>query len=178
MEKQRIWGAIRTDFILSAEIIVISLGVFAQEPLLKQLGAFVVISLAMTVGVYGLVAGIVKIDDLGLYWLNSKSKALQQTGRGLLWFAPWLLKFLSFAGTAAMFLVGGEIILHGIKPMYDQVHLWSEAIHHWPTIGWLAAFLFELACALLVGLIAGAIVLGVVKIFAAVWPGKSKQTQH
>jgi hypothetical protein len=96
----------------------------------------------------------------------------------LLWFAPWLLKFLSFAGTAAMFLVGGEIILHGIKPMYDQVHLWSEAIHHWPTIGWLAAFLFELACALLVGLIAGAIVLGVVKIFAAVWPGKSKQTQH
>jgi len=178
MEKKRIWGAIRTDFILSAEIIVISLGVFAAEPLLKQLGAFVIISLAMTVGVYGLVAGIVKLDDLGLYWLNSKNKALQQTGRGLLWFAPWLLRFLSFAGTLAMFLVGGEIILHGIKPMYDQVHHWSEAIHHWPTIGGIAAFLFEVVCALVVGLIAGLVVLGVVKACAAVWPGKAKREQH
>jgi predicted DNA repair protein MutK len=178
MEKQRIWTAIRTDFILSAEIIVISLGVFAQETLLKQLGAFVIISLAMTVGVYGLVAGIVKLDDLGLHWLNSKSKALQQTGRGLLWFAPLLLRFLSFAGTTAMFLVGGEIILHGIKPVYDQVHHWSEAIHHWPTIGWLASFLFELVCALVVGLLAGLVVLGAVKIFSAVWPGKKKQGHH
>lgn len=177
MEKQRIWTAIRTDFILSAEIIVISLGVFAAEPLFKQLGAFVVISLAMTIGVYGLVAGIVKLDDLGLYWLTAKNAALRQTGRGIIWFAPWLLRFLSFAGTAAMFLVGGEIILHGIKPLEDHVHHLSEAIHHWPTIGWLAAFLFKVFCALVVGLIAGALVLAAVKVCGAFLPKGKKSAQ-
>lgn len=91
LEKERIWGAIRTDFILSAEIIVISLGVFAAEPLYKQLGAFIVISLAMTIGVYGLVAAIVKLDDLGLRWINKKNPVLKKLGKGILWFAPWLL---------------------------------------------------------------------------------------
>ncbi|HAU79177.1 MAG TPA: DUF808 domain-containing protein, partial [Stenotrophomonas sp.] len=103
-EKDKVKGAIRTDFILSAEIIVLSLGVVSSAPFLNQVSALVVIALAMTVFVYGLVAGIVKLDDLGLY-LSRKGAALAAVGRGLLVAAPWLMKFLSVAGTAAMFLV-------------------------------------------------------------------------
>lgn len=167
LEKERIWGAVRTDFILSAEIIVISLGVFAAEPLYKQLGAFVVISLVMTVGVYGLVAAIVKLDDLGLRWVNKQSPVLRKLGRGILWFAPWLLKFLSIAGTLAMFLVGGEIIMHGIPPLYDQVHHWAEAA------GWLAGILLELVLAVVVGVVTGLIVLGLVNGLKMFWPKKA-----
>jgi hypothetical protein len=173
LEKERIWGAIRTDFILSAEIIVISLGVFAAEPLYKQLGAFVIISLLMTVGVYGLVAVIVKLDDLGLRWIKKENALLRQLGRGILWFAPWLLKFLSFAGTLAMFLVGGEIIMHGIPPLYDQVHHWAEEAAKLPAIGWLAGTLLELAIAVVVGVLTGLVVLGLVSGVKKLWPKKA-----
>lgn len=123
-EKTKIRGAIRTDFVLSAEIIVISLGtIVGDKALLSQLGMLCAIGLGMTVGVYGLVAGIVKIDDLGLSLVaNTRTDAVgdvaRKLGRGLLVAAPWLMKFLSVAGTIAMFLVGGEILLHGVPALH------------------------------------------------------------
>lgn len=119
-EKQKVKGAIRTDFILSAEIVAITLGIVAEAPLLNQIIILAGIAVAVTIGVYGLVAIIVKIDDLG-YWLTDKTSAVAQTlGKGLLILAPWLMKVLTIVGTLAMFLVGGGIIVHGIP-----------ALHHW-----------------------------------------------
>jgi uncharacterized protein len=112
-EKDKIKGAIRTDFILSAEIIVITLGTVAAAAFARQVTVLVAISIIMTVGVYGLVAGIVKMDDAGLALMKSTSSSAQAFGRGLVAFAPKLMKFLSVAGTIAMFTVGGSIIAHG-----------------------------------------------------------------
>ncbi|HCV97262.1 Inner membrane protein YedI [compost metagenome] len=155
-EKDKVKGAIRTDFILSAEIIVLSLGVVAAEPFINQVSALVVIALAMTVFVYGLVAGIVKLDDLGLY-LSRKGAALAAFGRGLLVAAPWLMKFLSVAGTAAMFLVGGGILVHNVPALHHLVlELGGEG--RW---GWLVNALGNMV----VGVIAGAIVLAAVTAF-------------
>ncbi len=123
-EKQKVKGAIRTDFILSAEIIVITLGTVAGATLVNQALVLCVIAVLMTIGVYGLVAGIVKLDDAGLYLLNqskvSANKFKEMLGKGLLAAAPRLMQFLAFAGTVAMFLVGGGILSHGI-----------ELLHHW-----------------------------------------------
>jgi uncharacterized protein len=153
-EKDKIKGAIRTDFILSAEIIVISLGSVATQPFLKQLVVLVAISLIMTVGVYGLVGGIVKLDDLGLRLTRENAgKISAAIGRGILAFAPRLMKFLSVAGTAAMFLVGGGILVHGIGPLHHAI----EPFAHGP-LGWLWSNLFNG----LVGVVAGALVLGAV----------------
>ena len=112
-EKEKIRGAIRTDFILSAEIIVLSLGVVGGASFPQQAMTLVVIALGMTVGVYGLVAGIVRLDDFGL-WLCRRGGALAGLGRGIVASAPWLMKTLGVVGTAAMFLVGGGIFVHGI----------------------------------------------------------------
>ncbi len=113
-EKEKIKGAVRTDFILSAEIIVIALGTVATEAFSKQVSVVVAIGVLMTIGVYGLVAGIVKLDDLGLYLKRKANAVANAIGGGILWFAPWLMKALSFFGTLAMFLVGGSILLHGV----------------------------------------------------------------
>jgi len=123
LEQDKIRGAIRTDFILSAEIIVIALGTVATQPLLVQVGVLVAIALAMTVGVYGLVGAIVKLDDLGLLLLTrpGASRMRLALGRGILVFAPRLLKALSVAGTAAMFLVGGGILVHGLPPLHHAM---------------------------------------------------------
>ncbi len=118
VEHEKIAGAIRTDFILSAEIIVITLGVVAGQSLGIQLGVLVAVALMMTVGVYGLVAAIVRLDDLGLALALRGSKGMQAIGRGILAAAPWLLRGLSIVGTAAMFLVGGGIIAHGIPAIH------------------------------------------------------------
>ena len=148
-EQDKIKGAIRTDFILSAEIIVISLGTVATQSFVKQLGVLVAIALIMTVGVYGLVGGIVKLDDLGLRLAREGAgKASAAIGRGILAFAPRLMKFLSVAGTAAMFLVGGGILVHGIPALH---HL-AEAAHAIPP-GWLWQNLFNA----LAGVLAGAV---------------------
>ena len=120
LEKDKIKGAIRTDFILSAEIIVITLGTVAASPFMTKVAVLVGIALLMTVGVYGLVAGIVKLDDAGLY-LSRKSGGQAALGRGLLLFAPKLMKFLTIAGTAAMFLVGGDILAHGIPVVHHAI---------------------------------------------------------
>ena len=130
-EKDKIKGAVRTDFILSAEIIVISLGTVATASFAQQVGVLVGISIVMTLGVYGLVGGIVKIDDAGIY-LTQKSSAFAQTlGRGLLAFAPWLMKALSVLGTAAMFWVGGGILLHGLPALGHAVEHWAQGLAFW-----------------------------------------------
>ena len=115
VEKDKIQGAIRTDFILSAEIIVIALGTVADRALAVQVGVLAGIAALMTVGVYGLVAGIVKLDDAGLQpEPHGERGARRPSGRGILRAAPWLMKSLTVAGTAAMFLVGGGILTHGV----------------------------------------------------------------
>ncbi|MBC7751081.1 MAG: DUF808 domain-containing protein, partial [Candidatus Saccharibacteria bacterium] len=113
-EKDKIKGAIRTDFILSAEIIVIALGTAAGATLLQQAIVLLIVAVVMTIGVYGIVAGIVKLDDAGFYLERKNSKALQTFGRVLIAAAPKLMRFLSVAGTIAMFLVGGGILVHGL----------------------------------------------------------------
>ena len=127
LEQTRIRGAIRTDFILSAEIIVITLGVVAERTFAVQLGVLVAISALMTFGVYGLVAGIVKLDDLGLWLTRLRSAAARAVGRGIVTAAPWLMRLLSVAGTTAMFLVGGGIVLHGIPSLH---HVVEETLSH------------------------------------------------
>jgi hypothetical protein len=126
VEKEKIKGAIRTDFILSAEIIVITLGTVAAAPLGTRITVLTGIALLMTAGVYGLVAGIVKLDDGGIALPRSGSRLLQALGRGILTATPWLMKGLSIAGTAAMFLVGGGILTHGVPALHHLV----EALLH------------------------------------------------
>ncbi|TWI03418.1 hypothetical protein IP90_01219 [Luteimonas cucumeris] len=154
-EKRKIKGAIRTDFILSAEIIVISLGTVAAAPFMQRLGVLVAIALIMTVGVYGLVGGIVKLDDLGLLLTRDpRGNAIKRgIGRMILAGAPWLMKFLSIAGTAAMFLVGGGILVHGFPALHHFIEPYAEQA--W---GWLTSNLFNVV----VGIVAGAVVLAVV----------------
>lgn len=128
-ERDKIKGAIRTDFILSAEIIVISLGTLAAAPFMTQVSVMIAISLLMTVGVYGLVAGIVKMDDVGLHLQgaaggDARARLKRSVGRALLSVAPKLLKFLSVAGMAAMFMVGGGILTHG----FATAHHWIEGV--------------------------------------------------
>jgi predicted DNA repair protein MutK len=127
-EKEKIKGAIRTDFILSAEIITIALGTVAQQPLMTQVAVLVSIALLMTVAVYGLVGGIVKLDDIGLF-LSRRPRPLSRTvGRAILRGAPWLMRGLAIAGTAAMFLVGGNIVAHGIAPLRHVIeHIAEQA---------------------------------------------------
>ncbi|WP_039058483.1 DUF808 domain-containing protein [Enterobacter sp. Bisph1] len=120
-EKDKIKGAVRTDFILSAEIVAITLGIVADAPLLNQVLILSGIALVVTIGVYGLVGIIVKLDDMG-YWLAEKKSALAQgLGKVLLFAAPWLMKILSVVGTLAMFLVGGGIVVHGIAPLHHAI---------------------------------------------------------
>ena len=160
VERDKIRGAIRTDFILSAEIIVITLGTVADASFTTRLLVLVGISLIMTVGVYGLVAGIVKLDDAGVLLTarggeSAFARAQRALGRGVLVAAPWLMKTLSVVGTAAMFLVGGGILAHSIPPL-----------HHWVAdltqgLGGFALLASMLVDALL-GILAGALVLLVV----------------
>jgi uncharacterized protein len=155
VERDKIKGAIRTDFILSAEIIVIALGTVADKPLGTQVAVLVAIAVLMTVGVYGLVAGIVKLDDLGLRWVN-RGGALAPLGRGILRAAPWLMKGLSIAGTAAMFLVGGGIVVHGVPVLHHLVEGWVAAA------GGALGTLVEMLGNAGIGVVAGAIVLALV----------------
>ncbi len=123
MEKEKVKGAIRTDFILSAEIVVISLGTMVGANLLDKSIALSIIAIAVTIGIYGLVGAIVKIDDLGLHMMQKQgaSNATQKIGQLLLSAAPKLMKVLTIVGTIAMFLVGGGIIVHGINSLEHAV---------------------------------------------------------
>lgn len=156
-EREKIRGAIRTDFILSAEIIVISLGAIAGASWQMQIGALVAIALLMTAGVYGLVAGIVKLDDLGLYLAQKTSRALRKIGAGILRMAPYLMKGLSIVGTAAMFLVGGGIVVHGVAPIATFGEVLAQGVG-----GGFPGSLMSLLWSALIGIVLGAIVMAVV----------------
>lgn len=156
LEKSKIKGAVRTDFILSAEIIAITLGTVTGQPFWTQVMVLSGIALIMTIGVYGLVAGIVKLDDLGLYLSRRSAAIAQSVGRGILTLAPWLMKFLSIAGTAAMFLVGGGILVHGVPVLAHWVEVWAASVGGWG--GTIASMLLNA----LVGIVAGAVVVAVV----------------
>ena len=153
-EKDKIKGAVRTDFILSAEIIVISLGTVANEDFMTRVAVLVAIALAMTVGVYGLVAGIVKLDDFGAYLTRRGAGAARAVGNGILRAAPWMMKALSIAGTAAMFLVGGSILEHGIPQLH---HLAEEVTHAAGPLALPAGMLVDAA----IGIVAGVVIVGV-----------------
>jgi predicted DNA repair protein MutK len=153
-EQRKIQGAIRTDFILSAEIIVIALGTVSAQPLGVQVAVLAAVAVAMTVGVYGLVAGIVKLDDLGLYLAQQADGFRRQLGAWILGFAPRLMKALSIAGTVAMFLVGGAIVVHGVPMLH---HLLGSANAAAVVGGALTQMLAGLLIEGLVGLFAGSL---------------------
>jgi predicted DNA repair protein MutK len=156
LERDKIKGAVRTDFILSAEIIAITLGTVSGQPLATQAAVLAAIALLMTLGVYGLVAGIVKLDDAGLWLSRRPGAAAQAAGRAVLAAAPWLMKALSVVGTAAMFMVGGGILVHGVPALHHAI---AAAVASLPTFA--AAVLSTLAEAL-VGAAVGAVVLAAV----------------
>ncbi|MCY2980131.1 MAG: DUF808 domain-containing protein [Planctomycetota bacterium] len=160
-EKEKIRGAVRTDFILSAEIIVITLDIVESVPFITRLMVLVGVGVLMTVGVYGLVAAIVKIDDLGAY-LAKKNGAREKIGRFLLVSAPYLMKFLTIAGTAAMFFVGGGILVHKIGPIDHLVEYLVHLAADVPVAGFVLKTITKLLLDGLVGLMAGALVLMVV----------------
>ena len=158
-ERDKVKGAIRTDFILSAEIVAITLGIVADAPLLNQVLVLSGIALAVTVGVYGLVGVIVKLDDMG-YWLVEKSSVIAKVvGKGLLIFAPWLMKVLSVVGTLAMFLVGGGIVAHGIAPLHHAIETFSANYPAFMQV--VLPMLANLIVGLLVGVLALLVVNGV-----------------
>jgi len=172
-EKEKIKGAIRTDFILSAEIIVIALGTVKDAALGTQIAVVAGIAVVMTAGVYGLVAGIVKLDDAGLYLARSATaggawnRVKRTLGNGLLGAAPHLMKTLSVVGTIAMFLVGGGILVHGIPHAHEVLEHAAEAVHAMPGIGTLLAAITPTLLNTLAGVLAGAAVLAIVGVIKA-----------
>ena len=174
-EKDKIKGAIRTDFVLSAEIIAITLGTVATAAFGTRVAVLVGIALLMTVGVYGFVAGIVKLDDVGLHLSRSEpdqalSGARRALGHGLLRAAPWLMKALSVAGTVAMFLVGGGILTHGVAGLDHAIDALAAATGALP-LGGLAQALTPMVLDALVGVVAGTAVLLVVNALSR-WRGR------
>jgi hypothetical protein len=167
IEKEKIKGAVRTDFILSAEIIVITLGTVASSTFVTRVLVLTAIAAVMTVGVYGLVAAIVKLDDGGLHLSRRSGEtvfARMQRGLGgaILAGAPWLMKGLSLVGTAAMFLVGGGILVHGIPPLHHTFERLADGLPELPAVGEALRLLTLTAFDAAAGIIAGALVLGIV----------------
>jgi uncharacterized protein len=169
LEKDKIKGAIRTDFILSAEIIVIALGTVATATFSKQATVVTAIAIIMTVGVYGLVAGIVKLDDIGLHLMLKKGAGVyrqlqRKIGAGLLAFAPKLMRFLSIAGTAAMFMVGGSIIGHGVPALHHFSEHVVKLLQNLPAVGGILATISPIVVDAIIGLIVGVICVGLFEI--------------
>lgn len=160
-EADKIKGAVRTDFVLSAEIIAITLGTVEGQDFMRQLSVLSAIAVIMTVGVYGLVAGIVKLDDAGLYLTQRTGAFLRKTGSAILWAAPFLMKLLSILGTAAMFLVGGQIVVHGIAWLH---HFIEHLAHSAGAIGALVGPLLNGVCGLIAGTLVLLLVAGVKKL--------------
>lgn len=180
VEKTKIRGAIRTDFILSAEIVVITLGTVATQTLFKQLGVLCAISLLMTVGVYGLVAGIVKLDDLGRYLIgrNLGDEAPPTVSQRLGWFligaTPYLMRFLAIAGTAAMFLVGGGIISHGIPAIHHAVERLIHPLAAFELTGQIMVSIAQLLAVGLIGVLAGSLCLLAVTLLRHIFNSMSR----
>jgi predicted DNA repair protein MutK len=158
LERDKIKGAVRTDFILSAEIVAITLGAVAGQAFMTQVGVLSGIAVLMTVGVYALVAGIVKLDDLGLY-LSRRGGLSASVGLGIVRAAPWMMKTLSVVGTAAMFLVGGGILVHGLPILDHMIESATAGL-----AGWLSLIAVT-ASEGVVGIVAGALVLAGVTVF-------------
>jgi len=169
LEQDKIKGAIRTDFILSAEIIVIALGTVADAPFAQQVTVVTGIALAMTAGVYGIVAGIVKMDDAGLYLSQRGGRVVRAVGAMLLAAAPKLMKLLSVVGTAAMFMVGGSILLHGLPGAHEIVHHATEAAAAVAMAGPLLAFILPGVLDIVAGVVTGALALGLVSLAGKIW---------
>jgi len=172
LEKTKIKGAVRTDFVLSAEIIAITLGTVAAATFTQQVLVLSGIALLMTVGVYGLVAGIVKLDDLGLYLVGKASSAARALGRAIVAGAPYLMKTLSIVGTAAMFMVGGSILVHGVPVLHHGIENLAQTAGAATGLGGFATGVVSTLLNALCGLVAGGIVAGVVGLF------KRKRSQH
>lgn len=182
-EKEKIAGAVRTDFVLSAEIIAITLGTVAAAPFSKQVAVLSAIAVIMTIGVYGLVAGIVKLDDLGLY-LNQKkgddsaTKLQRGIGSLVLGAAPFLMKGLSIVGTAAMFMVGGGILTHGIAPLHHLIEEVAQKTEAIPVAGKVLVSLTPTLLDAITGVIAGALALVLVTVASRILGAmKSKPAQ-
>ena len=182
LEKEKIAGAIRTDLILSAEIMAISLASVATQPLMIQAIALAVVGLLLTVAVYGVVGFIVKMDDIGLHMAKGRKASLRAVGRGLVKGMPYLLEGLTFVGTAAMLWVGGGIIVHGL----EQYHLGFvpglvEAGKHWagqaPMIGAFTGWLAFATGSAVVGLIVGGVVVGGLHLVPRKGHGKATKTK-
>jgi predicted DNA repair protein MutK len=177
-EKQRIRGAIRTDAILSAEIIVIALGTVQDAELAVRIGVVSVIAAAMTVGVYGLVAGIVKLDDAGMHLLDKKGEtrvaaAQRRFGEMILSFAPVMMKTLSVVGTAAMFLVGGGIIAHGLPLLAEWLHDIEDYTHALPVASDLFSGLASLVFNAVTGIVTGGMLVGLQSLVKRLRPKKT-----
>jgi uncharacterized protein len=162
LEADKIKGAVRTDFILSAEIIVIALGTVSAAPFTQQVAVLAAVAVVMTVGVYGVVAGIVKLDDVGLYLSRRAGAFAQAVGRALLVAAPWLMKSLSVIGTIAMFMVGGGILGHAVAPLHHLAENAGAAAGTVPGVGRVLAVVTPTLVDAIAGVITGAVVLVVV----------------
>ncbi|MFV0454823.1 MAG: DUF808 domain-containing protein [Pseudomonas sp.] len=174
-ERDKISGAVRTDFILSAEIIAITLGTVAAAPFTQQVTVLIGIAVLITVGVYGLVAAIVKLDDLGLALSKRASAVAQKVGRGILRMAPWLMKSLSVIGTAAMFMVGGGFLTHGFKAIHHLIEGSVEQSLALPYIGSLLSGLLPTLLDALFGVLVGALILVVVTVGGRVFEKDSSK---
>lgn len=177
LEKQKVTGAIRTDLILSAEIMAIALNDVTGQPLALQAGVLAVVGLVITVGVYGLVALIVKMDDIGLHL--SRRPASAALGRGMVKAMPVVLDALTKVGTAAMLWVGGGIIVHGLEHFHlTPIPTWVEGLRHWaegaPAIGAVTGWLAFAVGSAIVGLVVGAIIVAVLHLI----PKKTKTAAH
>jgi len=177
LEKDKIKGAVRTDFILSAEIIVIALGTVSTEVFSKQVTVVTLIALVMTIGVYGLVASIVKLDDLGLHLMLKKGESFfkqlqRKIGAKIVAFAPYLMRTLSIVGTAAMFMVGGSIIGHGFTALHHISENVSANLQNLPAVGSVLAVISPILIDAVIGVIVGAICVTVFEVVKKLLPKK------
>ncbi|CAI0871804.1 DUF808 domain-containing protein [Serratia proteamaculans] len=167
-EQRKVKGAIRTDFVLSAEIIAITLGTVAGATFSQQVIVLCGIAIVMTAGVYGIVAGIVKLDDLGLYLSRKSSALVRSIGNGIVSAAPYLMRTLSIVGTIAMFMVGGGILTHGLPPVHHLFEDWASYATVVPTLGHILQGVIPALLNVVFGLIAGGVVLLVVSALGAI----------
>jgi predicted DNA repair protein MutK len=179
-EQQKIQGAIRTDFILSAEIVVIALGTVQDAAFATQVAVIAGIAVIMTVGVYGVVAGIVKLDDAGFHLVKESATHAwggfkRALGKGILRVAPYLMKTLSIVGTAAMFMVGGGILMHGLPYSNEALHHAEAVVHNIPGIGGVLAAITPTLLNMLAGIVAGGLVLAGVNKATAVFGKRNKR---
>jgi uncharacterized protein len=167
MEAHKVSGAIRTDLILSGEIMAIALATVADRPIAIQAGALVVVSLLLTIGVYGVVGLIVKMDDIGVHLAERSYSIARVVGRGLVKSMPHLLQTLAVVGTAAMLWVGGGIIVHGLDhfglhSIHHLIEHFSKMVEHIPTFGPVIAWFIFAICSAVVGLVLGGVIVAVV----------------